>query len=329
MGVASNKLVAKIASDHGKALYAKADAGRASAKASGQAQGQSHANTTSSPQAICVVPAGEEAAFLAPLPSSSLWGVGPKTEAALASLGLVTIGDIAAYPPQELMRRLGQHGYDLSRHARGVDNRPIITSREVKSISSETTFVHDVDEWDALQETLRELVEDVVSRLHRHRMQATTVKLKLRRPDFTTPTRQLTLPAPTDQVDVIQTAAETLLGQLGAPLRAQGTPVRLLGVGVTGLGAKQQLSLWDVEGDVERDVEATSAADGANTIAHESGLLEQACAQKPRESTLQRERQQKLLQTIQVLEQRFGIAIVQWGCDIQREPKREPSSDAD
>lgn len=315
LGVASNKLIAKIASDHGKALYAKADAERT--------HGQPHSNGTNSPRAIFVVPAGEEAAFLAPLPASSLWGVGPKTEAALAALGLVTIGDIAAYPAQELMRRLGQHGYDLSRHARGVDTRPIVTSREVKSISSETTFVRDVAEWDLLGETLGELLEDVVSRLQKHRMQATTVKLKLRWSDFTTLTRQMTLSAPTDQASLIRAAAETLLLQLGAPLRTQGTPVRLLGVGVTGLSSKQQLSLWDVGVAASPTVPpvavspvAVSPADGIT--ADDPAPLEQVCSAEPDDSHLHHEKQRRLLQTIQVLEQRFGAAIVQRGCDIQQ-----------
>lgn len=130
---------------------------------------------------------------------------------------------------------------------------------------------------------------------------------------------------------------KTLLLQLGAPLRTEGTPVRLLGVGVTGLSAKQQLSLWDEEGAAS-PTEAAEAAEGhppaaaspcANIIADKSAHIERASVAEIIDSSRQREKlrekQQKLLQTIHALEQRFGTAIVQRGCDIQR----EPSGDAD
>jgi DNA polymerase-4 len=325
MGVASNKLVAKIASDYGKALYARSDEGKSRGHSRGKPDEEATNSAQTSPQAIYVVPPGDEAAFLAPLPASALSGVGPKTEAALASLGLVTIGDIAAYPPEELLRRFGQHGYDLSRHARGIDRRPVVTSRDVKSISSETTFVRDVDEWDSLQETLEELVEDVVRRLQKHRMQATTVKLKLRWPDFSTPTRQLTLPTPTDQADAIGAAAETLLRQLGEPLRTKGTSVRLLGVGVTGLSARQQLSLWDVAETSGEAVAASGEAVAAEDVSIHHPLasdpVAEAYAAHSRDLQLRREQEQEekqhqLQQTIQALQQRFGTSIVRRGCDL-------------
>jgi DNA polymerase-4 len=113
-GVATNKLVAKIATNVGK------------------------------PRGLIVVPPGQEAAFLAPLPMDMLWGAGPKTRARLAELGLRTIGDIAAWPAADLERRLGAAGLDLARHARGQDDRPVETEREAKSISKETTFTRDV-----------------------------------------------------------------------------------------------------------------------------------------------------------------------------------------
>lgn len=218
LGVASNKMMAKIASDYGK----------------------SQVTSGRSPKAICVVPFGEEAAFLAPLPVSALWGVGPKTEAQLKDLNLHTIGQLAEQSLKELVRRFGSHGYDLWQHAHGVDNRDIQTSRETKSISSETTFVEDVAEWDTLTQVLKEQSAEVADHLRRKKLQGNTVKIKVRWADFTTPTRQMTLPHPTDQAKVIEEAALQLLSQLGAPLR----PVRLLGVGVGGLTAVRQLSLW-------------------------------------------------------------------------------------
>lgn len=220
LGVASNKLVAKIATDVGKGM----------------------ARSGMIPSAICVVPPGEEAAFLAPLPASALWGVGPKTAEKLAGMGIHTIGDIAAWPQADLVRRLGQHGEDLARHARGADDRPIITERAAKSISQETTFTHDVRDREKLEQTLRAQAAEVAAKLQRKGLTGTTVKLKIRWPDFTTPTRQLTLPRPTDEAEVITEAALRLFNQIWP----ERQPVRLIGVGVSGLGTPpRQLSLWD------------------------------------------------------------------------------------
>jgi len=221
LGVATNKLVAKIATDVGKSLV----------------------RSGKIPQAICVVPPGDEAAFLAPLPATALWGVGPKTAEKLSELGMHTIGDIAAWPAADLARRFGQHGDDLARRARGIDDRPIVTERATKSISQETTFARDVTDRALLERTLREQASEIAQKLRREDLMGTTIKLKIRWPDFTTPTRQLTLPQPTDEPEVITEAALRLFGQIWTSEQA----VRLIGVGVSGLGAPpRQLSLWDV-----------------------------------------------------------------------------------
>lgn len=185
LGVATNKLVAKVATDVGKSLV----------------------RSGAMPQAICIVPPGEEAAFLAPLPATALWGVGPRTDEKLAAMGIYTIGDIAAWPAADLARRFGQHGEDLARRARGSDMRPIVTERAAKSISQETTFARDVTDRATLERTLREQASTIAAKLRRDEVLGTTVKLKIRWPDFTTPTRQLTLPQPTDEADVIAEAA--------------------------------------------------------------------------------------------------------------------------
>jgi DNA polymerase-4 len=224
LGVATNKLVAKIATDVGKA----------SVRSEGP------------PNAIRVVPPGLEAPFLAPLPAEALWGVGPKTAARLAELGLHTIGDIAAWPEDDLARRFGKHGQGLTRRARGIDNRPLETSRVAKSISRETTFARDVKDTDALHGTLRKLSDSVGRRLRRAGRSSTTVKLKVRWPDFTTLTRQITLEQPTDRDDEIYAAAVRLFNQVWR----QGQLVRLVGVGVSGLGPGiRQLSLWEAAPD--------------------------------------------------------------------------------
>jgi DNA polymerase IV len=221
LGVAANKLVAKIATDVGK----------------------SAARSGKMPQAICVVPPGDEAAFLAPLPATALWGVGPKTAEKLAALGLRTIGAIAAWPTADLIRRFGQHGEDLARHAHGIDDRPIITERAAKSISQETTFARDVSDQATLERTLREQASEIARNLYRKGLMGTTVKLKIRWPDFTTPTRQLTLRGPTAEAEEIADAALRLFRQIWP----RGQAVRLIGVGVSGLGAPpRQLSLWDM-----------------------------------------------------------------------------------
>ncbi|MGC9395586.1 MAG: DNA polymerase IV [Anaerolineae bacterium] len=220
LGVATNKLVAKIANNIGKA----------------------EKRSPNPPMAIKVVPPGEEAAFLAPLPVGELWGIGPKTAASLTELGITTIGDVARWPQDDLVQRFGKHGLDLSQRARGIDDRPVITEYEAKSLSRETTFAHDVTDEATLRRTLLHLAESVGHRLRRAGLQGSTVKLKLRWADFTTITRQVTLPEPTDQDNAIYTAAQHLFEQAWP----KGKPVRLIGVGVSNLGPPlQQLGLWE------------------------------------------------------------------------------------
>lgn len=256
LGLASNKLVAKIATDAGKAAV----------------------RTGASPHALCEVPPGGEAAFLAPLPVGALWGVGPKTEERLLALGLNTIGDLAAWPDDDLARRFGQHGRDLSRHARGLDDREIVTDRPAKSFSRETTFERDVRDGDFLRRTLTEQTRDVCRQLAKERICGGTVRLKLRWPDFTTLTRQVSIPHPTDQEAVIGPLALRLLGQVWS----EGRPVRLLGVGVGNLETPCQLSLWDT---------------------------------KPAEEAAQEKRVQEALAALQ---SRFGAEAVRRGSEVSR-----------
>jgi DNA polymerase-4 len=220
LGVATNKLVAKIANTTGKAA----------------AQG------AGPPNAVTVVAAGQEAAFLAPLPCDALWGVGPKTATRLHELGIFTIGDLARKEPADLELLFGKSGRDLVLRARALDDRPIETEHAPKSVSQETTFVRDVGDEAELLATLRTLAAGVSRDLRRSGLGATTVKLKLRRPDFVTPTRQLTLAQPTDDGDRLYAAARRLLAQLWQP----DERVRLLGVGVSGLTDRpRQMGLFD------------------------------------------------------------------------------------
>lgn len=237
VGVATNKLVAKIATEVGKKT--------ALSGASAQSKGQP-------PNAVTVVPPGSEAAFLDPLPADMLWGVGPKTAARLAEKGIQTIGDIAHCSGADLTRWFGENGRDLSRRASGVDESPVVTEHEVKSVSQEVTFARDVRSDKLLADTLRELSAEVGRRLRKAGIAGTTVKLKLRWPDFTTLTRQVTLPGSTDQDEEIYRVALDLLGKV----RAKGKAVRLIGVGVSGLGAPlRQLELWGAQGEKSRKLQ--------------------------------------------------------------------------
>ena len=184
-----------------------------------------------------------------PLPADMLWGVGPKTTAKLVGHGIKTIGDIARQPTDDLIRWFGENGRSLAERARGVDESPISTWHEVKSISQETTFASDVLDDKVLADTLRDLSAKVGHRLRRGGMAGTTVKIKLRWPDFTTLTRQVTISQPTDLDEEIYHLALALL----LKVRPKGKPVRLIGVGVSGLGAPlRQLGLWDASTDKSR-----------------------------------------------------------------------------
>jgi DNA polymerase-4 len=234
IGIASNKLVAKIATEVGKALALKR------IKAQGLAE---------PPNAVTVVPFGEEAAFLSPLPAEMLWGVGPKTSKRLTELGIHTIGDIAKWPESELVRLFGENGRDLARHSKGIDNRPIVTEHETKSISQEVTFSVDVRDDKVLQKTIREQAARVGAQLRKNELAGSTIKLKIRWPDFTTLTRQTTLNHRTDQDDEIAGTALELMKSVRKPNQA----VRLIGVGVSGLGQPiRQLGLWDANDEKSR-----------------------------------------------------------------------------
>ncbi len=234
LGIASNKLVAKIATDVGKVS---APAG-------------------TPPQALTVIPPGQEAAFLAPLPTDMLWGVGPKTRERLHQLGMRTIGDVANYPVIELTQALGKHGYDLSKRAKGIDKRPIVTERKVKSISNEITFSRDKGRKGEILQELRRLSGKVARRLQAKGLRGRTVQIKVRWADFSTLTRQNTLPKGVDDYDTISQQAEALLEQVWTSEQA----VRLVGVGVSNLDQEaRQLNLWDPQVKKDRQLQETLA----------------------------------------------------------------------
>jgi len=224
LGVATSKLVAKLASEAAKPVPT----------SQGVEPGPG----------IVEVPPGGELAFLHPLPVAALWGVGPATRARLDRLGVSTIGELAELPPASLVGALGQaHGQHLHDLANGIDEREVEPDRELKSVGHEETFAHDLTDRDALLGVLVRQADAVASRLRARVMAARTVNIKVRYGDFTTLTRSVTTTQPVASGPAIADAARRLLEQLDV---ARG--VRLLGVSASGLveGGGQQLSLDDV-----------------------------------------------------------------------------------
>jgi DNA polymerase-4 len=225
VGVATNKLVAKVASDLRK------------------------------PDGLVIVAPGEEAAFLAPLPVTRLWGVGPRIRQALADYGVTTIGQLAAVPPETLRRRFGRMGYELSQRALGIDRSRVSSGQAPKSIGHEHTFDTDVTDRSGLDGTLLWIAESVASRCRRHHVAAGGVQLKLRYEGFETLTRQIQLPHPTTDGQLILEAARGLLDRALEPGRA----VRLIGITAISLADAQQLTLFEDGPRVQRLAEATDA----------------------------------------------------------------------
>jgi len=260
VGVAPNKFLAKLASDLDK------------------------------PDGLTVTPWREDeiAEFLAPLPVSRLWGVGPRTAEALERMGLSTIGDIQRADPVLLARRLGPAAADhLLCIAFGRDDRPVVTEHEEKSISHEITFLEDVSDRDHVRDVLVELTERVGARLRRTGRRARVIRVKVRFSNFRTITRSRTLPRPTDvDHDLIHSALE-LFEHV-----PESQPVRLIGFGVQDLTPSgeslQQPSLFP-----------DSQAGGAEA-----------------------ERYRRLDRAVDELRERFGDSAVRWG--LRKSQKSPP-----
>jgi DNA polymerase-4 len=224
VGVAATKLVAKIGSDLRK------------------------------PDGLVVVAPGTEAAFLAPLSISRLWGVGPSTASALRDFGVATIGDLAALDRAALVRRFGKHGATLVDRAHGVDSDPVDNPDAAKSVSHEHTFDEDTADPEVLERTLLAMAEGVSGRLRHAGLKAGTITVKIRDSGFHTVTRQRGLPEPSDLTEPIWRAAVEL-----ARPELRGKRIRLLGVAASGFGVREQLGLFEA-GD-ERQRRVVRAAD--------------------------------------------------------------------
>lgn len=220
IGAATNKLVAKVANDYGK--------GRV--------------RTGQAPRQITVVPPGTEAEFLSPLDIQALWGIGPKTSQKLRSRGIHTIGQLAELSPSEMEALFGRNAQEIHNSAIGIDNSPVHTEHDLKSVSNEVTFSADTADMEKLKATLQSLSDKVGFRLRQAKLAGSVIQIKLRYSDFTTLTRQKAIGNLTNLDDEIFHTAERLLLDNLIP----GREVRLIGVGVGNLSEPhRQLALWD------------------------------------------------------------------------------------
>ncbi len=210
IGIAANKLLAKIASDHQK------------------------------PDGLTLILEREKVQFLRPLPVRALYGVGKATEEVLHRAGVETVGDLQDYPG-DLRALTGSFGPKLRQFALGEDDRPLELGDEIKSISGEETFLRDTEDRQVLRACLRAQAEDIAGRLKRRRLGAHTVQVKIRYGDFTTLTRQISVEEPLTEAREIYRLGCFLLGREKLVSR----PLRLLGLGVASLRepAARQLQL--------------------------------------------------------------------------------------
>ena len=215
VGIASSKLVAKIASDLDK------------------------------PDGLVVVPPGTELQLLRPMKVTVIPGVGPATTERLRRIGVHTVEELLGISEDELVRVVGQsHGRGLFRLARADDDRSVVSERETKSISIEDTYETDHVDKRLLEGLVERQSVKVTERLRKSRLSGRTITVKIRLHDFSTHTRSATLPAPTDDPRVITRLSRTLLGEVDT-----SGGVRLLGVGVSGLADWIQEDLFADEPD--------------------------------------------------------------------------------
>lgn len=229
IAIAANKLVAKVGSDYAK------------------------------PDGYIAIPSGEEAAFFAPMPLRKLPGIGERTCAALQSLGLYTLGDLASCPLPRLRVRFGEEAaLGLKLAASGHSESPVETSRTPKSMSRETTFQTDERDWKRLEQVLHYLAERCAYALREENMLARRVFLKVRYHDFDTHVYNLSLSEPTSVDNQIVGALQTLLPKA----QRRGAPVRLIGAGVAMLSPNfQQMRLFDPD-NIDQWERALEGIDG-------------------------------------------------------------------
>lgn len=231
VGIAPNKLLAKIASSNFK------------------------------PDGLTLVLESEKKVFLRPLPVGALHGVGKVTEQALHKAGIRTVADLQAYPG-DLRPYVGSWAAELKKMAFGEDDRALELGDDVKSISSENTFLRDTAHRPTLRDCLREQADEISTRMQKRRLAARTVQVKVRYSDFTTLTRQISVEEPISDKAMIYRLSCWLLARHQLVKR----PLRLLGVGTSGLVDvitwDTQLPLpleWNSSPQLRRNTRSTSA----------------------------------------------------------------------
>ncbi|MFT3900315.1 MAG: DNA polymerase IV [Gordonia sp. (in: high G+C Gram-positive bacteria)] len=219
------------------------------------------------PDGVLAVEPSRELNYLHALPVRKLWGIGPVSGDKLARLGIETIGDFADLAPSEAASVLGPKiGHALHELARGIDERPVHERAEAKQISSETTLAVDIVALEALRAEIARAAADAHRRLLADGRMARTVVLKLRRADMSVLTRSVTLPAGTTDLDELTAAATR---QVLDPLEIG--PIRLVGVGYSGLTGAEQFTLFDnpdggPPGPDPAEEDFDSAFDGAGVL---------------------------------------------------------------
>jgi DNA polymerase-4 len=208
------------------------------------------ASDLAKPDGVLVVEPGTELDFLAPLPVSRLWGVGPATMTKLERMGLRSIGDVAVLDEQSLVRVLGSSlGRHLHALANNDDGRAVVPERDAKSIGAEETFATDLHTFAECERELVRLADRACARLRGAGLTARTVNIKIRFGDFETRTRARTLPEPTDVSTVVLDVARELLAEFDV-----GRGVRLLGVSLAQLDSVSVVqSTLDLTGEGESD----------------------------------------------------------------------------
>lgn len=276
VGVSEVKSVAKIASDFDK------------------------------PDGLTVVCPGEEAAFLAPLPIRAMPGIGPRTAEHLTSLGIRSLGDLAALDDITAAEVLGSHGIGLVARARGLDSREVHDNEAAKSVSNERTFASDVRTPSEVDTALTALSAKVGQRVRRAGIAGRTVTVKLRFSDFTTRTVRRTLPLATDDEGVFGPVARDLIRSSWSP----GIGLRLLGVGLSGFDERAvQLDL----------LSGLTRAEDLAGLASRSRVVREAEARRD------------LVRGIDAVREKFGDGAVRFGRELSSSPSgtATPSGEGD
>jgi len=226
VGVAPNKFLAKLASEHDK------------------------------PNGFVVIEKDEIREFLDKLPIRDLWGVGPSTQKTLERLGIFTVKDLAKTPLEVLRRKLGDHGEGLWRLSQGMDDRPVSSEGDRKGISKETTYNTDVTDIDQKKTTLRYLADKLSARMRDKGVSGRTITVKIRYTGFTTITRSNTLPI------AISTSDELFREAMKLALPELEGSIRLLGIRISNIIGEEgeQLPLFGTE-EIEKSKRLEQALD--------------------------------------------------------------------